>query len=206
LNCIARAVWSVSILALTSSLSFSAVIFDSGTTALSASDPTQVGRLSRSGVPSDWSSGIVFPGVINTGSSYHYETFSVPITFYPFLQVTIDSLSANTFASAYLNSYDPTNLATNYLGDAGGSGNYLGTDPVAFQVAVGVPSTLVVVVNQTADGADGLGDPFDISVEGFTDTSFNDATPEPATLPLCGIGLALAVAARRGWTAKRRMN
>jgi hypothetical protein len=169
------------------------VLFDSGVTALTAGDPTQVGRLSRNGLPQDWTGSEAFPGVINVTTTYQYQTFDVPVTDAPFIQITMDSLSANTFASAYLDSYTPANLLTNWLGDAGSSGNFFGTDPVFFQVFVPVGHDLIVVVNQTATGA-GIGDPFSILVEGFVDTEFTDpiasAVPEPSTWAMMILGFA----------------
>src|SRR6478609_3658643 len=43
----------------------------------SAADPTQLGRLSRDGVPSDWSTSKAFPGVINAGTSYRYQALTI---------------------------------------------------------------------------------------------------------------------------------
>jgi len=106
---------------------------------ISSSDPTQQGRLSRNGIVADWSSTEPFPGVINTGVTYWYHEYVVPVGVTPYIQVTIDSVSANTFLAAYLGSYDPTSSSTmeaTYLGDEGASGNYFGVDPVSFQVYV----------------------------------------------------------------------
>ena len=80
----------------------------------------------------------------------------------------------------------------NWLGDEGSSGNFFGTDPTFFRVTAALNSWIVVVVNQTATGNAGLGDPFGLIVEGFIDTEFDDpvpAVPEPATLLLSLIGL-----------------
>lgn len=184
---------------LSASFSFSATIFDSGLATVKATDPIQTGRLSRSGVPSDWSVPKAFPGVLNTAISYHYTTFVLPSIMYPYIQITIDDVSgtAQTLASAYLNAYTPNAIAPNfglninYLGDAGTSGNYFGTDPVAFQVVMPIGGTLVLVVND-ASGS-GIGQPFRLLVEGFVNTSFNDA-PEPATYGLFAVALCLGLA------------
>ena len=76
-----------------------------------------------------------FPGVINTTTSYHYTVLDLnlaalefPLAYDAYIQIDVDSIYATTFMSAYLNSYNPLNLAANYLGDAGSSGNYFGTD------------------------------------------------------------------------------
>ena len=155
--------------------------------AISFTDPTQQGRLSRTGIPSDWSSSKTFPGVINTGTTYWYNQYILNVGVTPFIQVTIDSVSANTFLAAYLGSYDPTNMSSTYLGDAGSSGNFFGTDPISFQVFVPTGDDLVLVINNTAGSGGGVGDPYTIYVQGYLDTSFT-STPEPSSLLLLGSG------------------
>src|SRR5207247_7813039 len=68
--------------------------------------------------------------------------------------VTIDTNATCTgvrfiFTAAYLGSFDPNNICTNWIGDSGFS-----PDPdIAFQVDVDIGQTLEVVVsNVTADG------------------------------------------------------
>jgi hypothetical protein len=190
-----------------SALSSAATIFDSGLVAIAANDATQSGRLNRVSLPSDWSSAKAFPGVVNPTVLYHYDTFVIPTVTFPYIQVTIDDVSgtAQTFASAYLGAYVPNatapnlGLNTNYLGDAGGSGNYLGgTVPVAFQVVMPVGGTLVLVVNDASPIGAGIGQPFRLLVEGFADTSFSNA-PEPATagLLVAALGVGGLILSRR---------
>ncbi len=205
-----------SIAFLTSPISFGAVIYDSGVTALRAADPIQLGRLSRSGTPSDWSAPKTFPGVLNATTSYRYAVFNIPVSPFPYLQISFDDISAtNVFASAYLNSYNPSSTAANrgldvnYLGDAGSSLNDFGTDPVAFQVVLPSPVTnhLLIVVNDATGTTSTLGQSFRILVEGFYDTNFNDTTPsapEPATMALSGVGFAVACVA--AYRRKRKQN
>ena len=164
---------------------------------LVAGDPTQLGRLSRNGVPSDWSGLKAFPGDINLTTSYHYRTYVIPVPLTPYIQITVDDPVAAVFSSAYMNSYNPASKSTNYLGDGGFSGNFFPGAPLFFQVVVPTGSDLVLVINDPGAGNIGLGKPYSLVVEGFTDTNFSDPTPEPSTLFLSGGGLAAAAFAAR---------
>jgi hypothetical protein len=176
------------------------------TGSLSASDPTQLGRLSRNGIPQDWSGSELFPGVINPASSYHYKVYSVNVGLTPFIQISVDSISTNTFFSAYDTAYLPASMATNWLGDMGVSGNLFPPDPNFFQVIAPINHTLLIVVNQTSTTA-GLGDPFHLLVEGFLDTEFTDPAPanvpEPTTVFLTATGLAWLASKRARARARR---
>jgi hypothetical protein len=173
---------------------------------ISAGDPTQLGRLSRNGIPQDWSGSEPYPGVINGTLSYHYRTLDLDLAalesgFYygGFIQVEFDSNSANTFMAAYLNSYNPANLATNFLGDFGFSGDAFPGDPAFFQVFVPSGNHLVLVYNETTPNAGlGAGGAGDLLVEAFADTEYTDLvpSPEPGTLTLLGSGIALLVRRR----------
>jgi hypothetical protein len=179
-----------------------AVIFDT-ITALDYADLSQLGRLNRNGVPSDWSAPKPFPGTINTTTTYQYQTFNVNVGDFSYIQIIMDDPAANVFASAYLGSYNPgAGLDVNYLGDAGQSGNHLGVDPLVFQVVVPPHSDLVAVVNTTS--ALGIGETFRLTVEGFYDSEYSDVpgVPEPSTFLLFGAGVAALVWKLRGRRAK----
>jgi hypothetical protein len=190
-----------------------AVLLDT-TAALSAADPTQLGRLSRNGVSSDWSTAKPFPGVINTGISYHFRTFTVDpnVLGTPFIQVSVDDPQSAIFISAYLDSYSPSSvppnngLDTNYLGDTGQSGNNFG-NPAFFQVIVPAGHLLVLAANDVIGNGGGLGQTFGLLVEGFIDTEFTDpaaAAPEPSTAVLSATGLAILALARVRARRRRR--
>ena len=171
------------------------------TDSVSLSDPTQQGRLSRDGVPSDWSGAKAFPGVINTGTTYHYRTYLLDLTnvgFAQFIQISIDSLQADMFISAYQDAYLPNSadspnfgFNTNYLGDAGFSGDPFPGDPNFFQVIVPAGHMLMLVVNNTGASNLGVGEMYHLTVEAFADSEFTDPVPEPATMLLSATGLAL---------------
>jgi hypothetical protein len=184
---------------------------------LNASDPTQLGRLSRNGIPSDWSAIKPYPGEVNASTTYFYTTYTLAASDFAggqFVQLDYFDYSTTTpefYLSAYAGSYDPTNLALNFLGDAGSSPDFFGTDAVSFQILLPNATNLVLVLNETiGSGAHALGKPFNIEVENFSDTDFDSpvpvtaptATPEPSTFVLLGTGLAgLMGAVRRRMTA-----
>jgi hypothetical protein len=167
------------------------------TSSLTNANPNDLGRLSRGGIAQDWIGSETFPGVINTTTSYHYTTYVVNVGSTPFLQIEFDDVATSEFVAAYQTSFVPTSLGTNWLGDAGGSGNFFGTDPLFFQVIAAPFSQVIIVVNNTTGGAlpttNGV---FTLTVEGFTDTNFT-STPEPASVALTGAGLALFAWIRR---------
>lgn len=145
---------------------------------ISGTDPTQLGRLSRNNVPQDWGQSEPFPGVINAASTYRYRAYTINVGLTPFVQVSLDSTATTTFVAAYLGSYAPNSAGapgygfdTTWLGDAGFSGNVFGVDPVFFGVQVPPNSTIVVVIAETTPGA-GVGQPYNLLVEGFTDRVF----------------------------------
>src|SRR5256885_2114159 len=79
--------------------------------------------------------------------------------------------------AAFLNSYAPANLATNYLGDSGFSGNPVPGAPGFFQVIVPSTHHLVLVLNETTPNGGLNFVPTDLLVEAFTDTEFTDLIP-----------------------------
>lgn len=188
-----------------------------GNLSLVASDPTQQGRLSRNNVVQDWSGTEVYPTAINLTTNYQYKTLDLDIDSIEaglvhgnYVEISFDSTSTRTFLSAYRNSYDPATKQTNWLGDAGNSGNYFGTDPRFFQVTLNIGDHLILLLNGTS------GNPiFDrnqlggITVDVFSDTSYTDlaapvsAVPEPGTSALMAGGLFLLAFANQQRGARR---
>lgn len=180
---------------------------------LSSADSTQKGRMSRSGVPSDWSVSKPFPGFINTTTNYVYKTYDFSSFLFvdaPYVQIDIFDYASTggLFLSAYSGTYDPLHPGTNYLGDAGSSPDYFGIDAVPFQVVLPTNTDLILVLNETLGGASSslsFTRKVNIEVERFADTDFDDppptvtpsSVPEPSSLVLLGSGMAGVVEAIR---------
>lgn len=165
---------------------------------------TQQGRISRAGIPQDWTGGEVFGGVINPTVTYYYATFALNVGSLNYLDINVDSVSTNTFLSVYQGSFDPLNLALNWLGDSGTSRNYFGTDPLFVDVVAAMNSVVYLVMTTTNVGTSALADPFTLLVSAYPDSSFNSApvelqplrVPEPSTMLLLLAPLALLGARR----------
>ena len=167
---------------------------------------TQFGRLSRNAIPQSWAHTEPYPGynLATLNTQYFYTTYTVSVGSLNYLDFIFDSTSLNTFFSVYQGNYDPTNLATNWLGDAGTSGNYFGTDPIFVDVVAAMNSTVTLVVYNTAANGVGINDPFTITTSAYPDSTFNSdpvelqpvRVPEPSTVLLLLAPLALFGARR----------
>jgi MYXO-CTERM domain-containing protein len=184
-----------------------ATVLYTGTLTLTAASPTQLGRVSRTGIPQDWSGGATFGGLINATTTYHYLTLDLDLSalessfasYGGYIQISIDSTATTTFLSAYADTYNPLNPGATWIGDDGSSGNYFPGDTSFFQVIVPSPKHLVLMFNETTTNG-GLNLPASILVEAFTDTQYTDLVsnvPEPATWAFMLGGLALLPALRR---------
>ena len=177
-----------------------------GDVRLGAGNAIQTGRLARLGVGQDFSGSETFPGTNSLTDSFHYATFAAPFAPNAFqdiyYQILFDDDATDLFASAYDRSYDPTNKATNWLGDAGTSGNYIfypGTagDVLFFGVKVAKGGSLLLVVNDTVPGL-GTSSSAHYLIEAFSDVDYNtDFLPEPATWAMMLAGFGMVGAAMR---------
>jgi hypothetical protein len=162
------------------------------------SDPTQTDHLNRSGIaqtcPATTSCAIAGDGLL-----HHYDAYTFTNTSASTQCVTIDTNSTCTgprfiFTAAYLGSFDPANICTNWIGDSGFSPN----PDKSFQVEVPAGQTLrVVVSNVTANGTcpaytltitglcgGGTPSPTPTATATATATPTSTATPTPTPGPI----------------------
>jgi len=125
---------------------------------------TQNTRLSRNGEASACGASKTYPGLLGSAGARQFDayTFTNCSATSRCVKVTVNQSSAIAlFSAAYLTSYDPTNLATNYIADAGSSSTSM---VYSFDVAAG--ATFVVVVNEVNPGA-GVGQTYTLNVDGL---------------------------------------
>src|SRR5438552_5381118 len=101
---------------------------------IDTSDPTQIGRLFRRDIPQTCPASTTC-SIFGDGLLHHYDSYTFANKSGSTQCVTIDTNTACTgtnsiFTGAYLGSFDPNNICTNWIGDSGFS-----PDPdQAFQV------------------------------------------------------------------------
>ena len=115
-----------------------------------SSSPTQTGRLTRNGVPSNCDAADkTFPGINDsTVRPINSYVFTNDTNTRQCVMVTYAELSAieNTFFQTYSTSFNPADIAANYLADAGSSAAR--PDPVSYSFNVDPGQTYVLVANQ----------------------------------------------------------
>lgn len=149
------------------------------TGSIAAGDTTQTNRLFRDGNPSSCA-GKVFPGE-SAVATIRYDQYTFTNTSGSAACIKV-SVAANfaVHSEAYLNSYDPANKATNYLGDLGIA--YAGNNSTAsYTVNVPAGATYVVVVNETALNVGG----------NYTLSLCNSSAGTPPAAPLAQRGQVL---------------
>ena len=178
---------------------------------LTTANSTELGRASRSGNAQTWLGNESYTGQLNTGITYYYNTYDFSASSLGGNQyVSVDVQDVNStgdfFVSAFGGSYNPSNRGLNWLGDEGASGEVAfyptlpGSDDEYFQVIVPSGDDLVLLVNSTLGGTNGLNQPFSLTVQSFSDTNYDNEidptlsaqvaqTPEPGSLVLTATGL-----------------
>jgi hypothetical protein len=102
---------------------------------------TQTDRINRNGTPSACGTPKLFPGTIAAGPRT-FDSYSFTACQAACMTVGLNSSSGiGLFESVYSPSYDPTNIATNFQGDAGLSGN---AQSFGITTAAATPYTIVV--------------------------------------------------------------
>jgi hypothetical protein len=149
------------------------------TGALTSGDAVQAGRLTRAGSPSVCSS-VKTCNVFTTGGSYVYDAYSVENSSNTTRCAIIgmsNSCGADVFSTAYLNTFNPNSLCSNYLGDPSSSGEI-----TFYEVQVPPASKLVVVVNQVNIGSFCPNYQISVDMPGGFDGITVTANPSPGCL------------------------
>lgn len=143
-----------------------------------ATDPVQIGRLFRSGVPSTCASPKACPGLGATTGGRAFDAYTLTNTSASTVCVTAGLTSAcgiDIFCAAYLGAFSPTLPCSNYLADMGGSGS-----PVSMSFNVPGGATVILVVHAVAAG--GTCPSYTLTVTGITCTAPGTCTPVPIQL------------------------
>jgi hypothetical protein len=120
---------------------------------ITTSDPTQIDRLFREGVPQDCDGNLTC-SIFGDPTPHHYDAYTFTNTGTSQQCVTVDTNTGCTgtnsiFIGAYLGSFDPNNICTNWIGDSGSS-----PDPQqAFSFDLCDGETVVVVVSEVTPNA-----------------------------------------------------
>jgi len=164
------------------------------TSQLMTSDATQTDRIGRDGRPSTCS-GKASPGGGFTGTHY-YKTYTftntagAPRCYTVTINAGLNG-PGDIESVAYDQTYDPTNIGTNYLGDSGISGLGTTIDKATYSFTVPAGHNFVVVVNTTGSATSGTiaSSPFSGTVSGFVNNTAGPGdcsgspTPSPTPTP-----------------------
>src|SRR4029077_15910941 len=153
------------------------------TGSIDTGDPTQTDRLFRSGIPQTCPASTSC-AILGDGLPRHYDEYTFTNTTGATQCVTVDTNTPCTgtnfiFIGAYLGSFDPNNICTNWIGDAGSSPNP--DQPFQFDLADG--QTVVVVVSEVTPDAGCPG--YTVTVSGICG---GGVTPTPTPTPTCPPG------------------
>jgi autotransporter-associated beta strand protein len=119
------------------------------TNAITLSDPVQNGRWIGNSVVASCGTPKTWPGT--SAGSFHFDEYSFTNTSPADACVTVELQSpSNILATAYLNSFDPASITSNYLGDAGNSTH---GGQTTFSGTVPAGATFLVVVTEVIANA-----------------------------------------------------
>jgi hypothetical protein len=118
------------------------------------SDPTQVDRLNRSGISGCCGSSFTECQIFGDGQLHHYDAYTFTNTTGSTQCVDVDVNTACSgsnfiFTAAYLGTFDPNDICTNWIADEGSSPGP--TAPFSFIIDNG--QTVVLVVSEVTSGA-----------------------------------------------------
>ena len=182
-----------------------ATLVTSGVGEILDTDSSQNARVFRDGIASTWAAPKAFPNSSFTGT-YYYDM--IPVAFAPnaiqdiYYEIIFGATNSSfSFAVAYKNSYDATDLSLNYLGDSGSS-VVVGT-PITFEVIVAAGDSLILAFSNVQAPPSG----YSYVVNAFSDINRGEnfgseppaPVPAPATLVLLGLGLA-----GLGWSRRKK--
>jgi hypothetical protein len=123
-----------------------------------------------------------FPGNFDPGTPHHYDAYAFTNPFEDTC-LTIDLLTTfpgfQVFSAAYLGSFDPTDISTNYLADSGFSAG--AGAPVSYEFHVLTGQSFVVVISEVIP---------DRGVADYSFTLTQTTTPDSGTTAAL-LGLAL---------------
>jgi hypothetical protein len=150
------------------------------TGSIDTGDPTQTDRLFRSGIPQTCPASQLC-AVFGDPTPHHYDAYTFTNTTGSTQCVTVDTNTPCTgtnfiFIAAYLGSFDPANICTNWIGDSGFSPNP--EQPFQFDLDDG--QTVVIVVSEV--NPDAGCSSYTVTVSGICGGGVSP-TPSPTATP-----------------------
>jgi hypothetical protein len=147
-------------------------------------NPTQTDKLAQSGIPQTCPATTTC-AVFGDPNQFHYDAFTFTNTTNATQCVTIDTnsqcdINHSIFTAAYLGSFDPTNICTNWIGDSGFSPTP--TMDSTFQVDIPAGATFVVVVSEVHHAGCPL---FTVTITGLCGGASPTPTATPTASPTC---------------------